>query len=487
MTTATGVDPRTGEMVTEFGLPATEDVRAVAAAAAQAAAALDEIGRAGRANLLRRYADRLDARRADVVSVASRETALSEARLDGEVSRTVGQLRLFASVIDDGGYLEIAIDHANDVDVPQDLRRVLVPVGPVAIFGASNFPLAFSVPGGDTASALAAGCPVVVKAHPSHPATSALCLEELSGAVADTELPRGTVGMVSGLEAGMELVSHPDIRAVSFTGSLSGGRALLDRINARPDPIPFFGELSSLNPLVVSPAAAALRGQQIAAGLVASVTGSGGQLCTKPGLVMVPEGTSGDALVAHMQAGVAELPEVALLNERVYEAYVDGVGEQGRGGRPAGWWVRPVIVESSKDAALPEECFGPTTVVRRYRDLDEAAALIEQGPGSLTISLHAEPSEHEAMARVLRSARSKSGRLVLNGFPTGVAVTWAQHHGGPWPSATSHHTSVGATAIRRFLRPVVYQGFWESWVPEEVRDAHRGLPRRVNGRIESAS
>lgn len=485
--TSTGVDPRTGEAVSEFGLPQTEDVNTAVASAARAADALDEVGRSGRAVFLRRCADRLEARRVDLVTVAGRETALSEARLDGEVTRTVGQFRMFADVLDDGGYLEIAIDHADGATVPQDLRRMLVPVGPVAVFGASNFPLAFSVPGGDTASALAAGCPVVVKAHPSHPATSALCFAELSGAVVDSKLPQGTIGMVSGLEAGMELVGHPDIRAVSFTGSLAGGRALWDRISARPDPVPFFGELGSLNPLVVSPRAAEQRGEQIAADLIASVVGSGGQLCTKPGLVMVPDGAAGDVLVAAMHAAVAELPEVALLNERVYEAYVARVGREGRGLRSAGWWVRPVILESVDDTELPEECFGPTTVVRRYRDLAEAASLIQGGPGSLTVSLQAEPGERKVLKPVLRAARSKSGRVVLNGFPTGVAVTWAQHHGGPWPSATSDQTSVGATAIRRFLRPVVYQGFWESWVPEEVRDGQHGLPRRVDGRIEHAS
>jgi NADP-dependent aldehyde dehydrogenase len=285
MTDVLSIDPRTGEAV-EVVAPetTTEEVDRLCAAALAAAPGLDALGRAGRAALLRALADALEARRDDVVAVADREAALGPARLNGELTRTCYQLRLFAEVLEEGSYLEAAIDHAGETPMgPRpDLRRMLVPIGPVAVFGSSNFPLAFSVPGGDTASALAAGCPVVVKAHSSHPATSKLVFEVLSEAARKAGAQEGTLGIVYGQRAGARLVAHPAIRAVGFTGSVTGGRALLQIIEQRPDPIPFYGELSSLNPVVVTPSAAAERGDTIGRELVGSFTLGAGQFCTKP-------------------------------------------------------------------------------------------------------------------------------------------------------------------------------------------------------------
>ncbi|HVV24513.1 MAG TPA: aldehyde dehydrogenase family protein, partial [Pseudonocardiaceae bacterium] len=369
-----------------------------------------------------------------------------------------------------------------------DLRRMLVPIGPVAVFGASNFPLAFSVPGGDTASALAAGNPVVVKAHGSHPGTSRLVFEILRDAA-----PDGVIGIVFGRAAGERLVTHPVIRAVGFTGSLDGGRALLDAINARPDPIPFYGELSSLNALVVSEHAARERAARIGEGLVASVTGSAGQLCTKPGLVLVPSGADGDAVVAAAAAALTRAEVVPLLNRRIRDSYMadtrglrqtPGVSTVAHGVAVSdGFGVPPLLVTVAADHvadAAFAEYFGPAAVIVRYATTTELTDVIARLPASLTASVHlgaAEPAPPW-----LDRLRHTAGRLVFNGYPTGVAVSWAQHHGGPWPATNSLFTSVGATAVRRFLRPVTWQDAPATALPDELRDipAHP-LPRRVDG------
>src|SRR3954447_15794247 len=324
MADVVSTDPRTGQQI-EVVLPETtaEGVDRICAAALTAAPALDELGRAGRARLLGALADALEAARDDIVALADRETALGTTRLNGELTRTCYQLRLFAEVLDEGSYLEATIDHAGETPMgPRpDLRRMLLPVGPVAVFGASNFPLAFSVPGGDTASALAAGCPVVVKAHGSHPATSQLVFDVLEAAARKADAPDGTLGLVHGLRAGADLVAHPAIRAVGFTGSVQGGRALLEIIEQRPAPVPFFGELSSLNPVVVTPQAAAERGRTIGAELVGSFTLGGGQFCTKPGLAFVPTGRQGDAVVEAMADAVRGSGAPVLLNEGIAGSY----------------------------------------------------------------------------------------------------------------------------------------------------------------------
>ena len=501
MSDVVSVDPRTGEAVEVVAQETTpEEVDRLCAAALAAAPALEELGRAGRAALLRALADALEARRDDVVAVADRETALGPTRLNGELTRTCYQLRIFAEVLEEGSYLEAAIDSAGDTPMgPRpDLRRMLVPIGPVAVFGASNFPLAFSVPGGDTASALAAGCPVVVKAHGSHPATSQLVFDVLVQAAREAGAPDGTLGIVHGLQAGADLVAHPAIRAVGFTGSVTGGRALLEIIERRPDPVPFFGELSSLNPVVVTPAAAAERGTTIGAELVGSFTLGGGQFCTKPGLAFVPAGPEGDAVVEAMAEAVRGAAAPVLLNEGIAASYgrisdglaaAPGVAEIARGADPSGpgFQAVPRLLATSA-ADLPhevtEECFGPVSVVARYDGDKELFAALDAMPSSLTATVLRGAGETELPLAVSQELRTRAGRLVYDAYPTGVAVSWAQHHGGPWPSTNSQHTSVGTTAIRRFLRPVTWQGAPQEVLPEELTDDYRGIPRRIDGVLQ---
>jgi NADP-dependent aldehyde dehydrogenase len=494
------IDPRTGETVEVVAQETTAgEVDRLVAAALAAAPALDAMGRAGRAALLRGLADALEARREDVVAVADRETALGETRLNGELTRTCYQLRLFAEVVEEGSYLEATIDHAGDTPMgPRpDLRRMLVPLGPVAVFGASNFPLAFSVPGGDTASALAAGCPVVVKAHGSHPATSQLVFDVLVEAAGKAGAPEGTFGIVHGLQAGADLVAHPAIRAVGFTGSVNGGRALLEIIERRPDPVPFYGELSSLNPLIVTPSAAGERGEVIGRELVGSFTLGGGQFCTKPGLAFVPAGTDGDRVVEAMADAVRATPAPVLLNEGIAASYgrisdglagAPGVQEVARGEEPAGEGFRAVprlLTTTAADLphAVTEECFGPVSVVARYDGESELFAALGALPSSLTATVLRGAGETELPLSVSQELRTRAGRLVYDAYPTGVAVSWAQHHGGPWPSTNSQHTSVGTTAIRRFVRPVTWQGAPADVLPEELTDGYEGIPRRIDGKL----
>lgn len=495
------VDPRTGEPGEVVAAETTTgEVDRLCRAALAAAAPLEELGRAGRAALLRALSDALEARRDDVVAVADRETALGPTRLNGELTRTCYQLRLFAEVLDDGGYLEAAIDSAGDTPMgPRpDLRRMLVPIGPVAVFGASNFPLAFSVPGGDTASALAAGCPVVVKAHGSHPATSQLVFQILAEAAAAASVPDGTLGIVHGVRAGAALVAHPAIRAVGFTGSLNGGRALQRIIDQRPDPVPFFGELSSLNPVVITPRAAAERGEAIGRELVGSFTLGAGQFCTKPGLAFVPAGPDGDRLVDAMADAVRGVVAQILLNEGIAASYerisdqlaaIPGVEEVARGGRPTGAGFQAVprlLTTSAADlpAEVTEECFGPVCVIARYDGEKELLSALDALPSSLTATVLRGQGETELPLTVAQELRTRAGRLLFDNYPTGVAVSWAQHHGGPWPSTNSQYTSVGTTAIRRFLRPVTWQSAPHEVLPEELTDDYDRIPRRIDGVLQ---
>jgi NADP-dependent aldehyde dehydrogenase len=493
VTAVTSVDARTGEVLGIVAQESTgEEAGAACARAAEAFPELEGMGRDGRAGLLRAMAGALETARTRIVEVADRESALGEQRLNGELTRTCFQLNLFADVLHEGAYTEATIDHAGPTAMgPRpDLRRMLVPVGPVAVFGASNFPLAFSVPGGDTASALAAGCPVVVKAHPSHPATSQLCFELLAGAVRETRAPEGTLGLVHGAQAGTDLVAHPAIRAAAFTGSNRGGRALFDVANARPEPIPFYAEMGSLNPLVVTPSAAAERAEEIAEGYVGSVTLGAGQFCTKPGLVFVPAGEAGDRVRAAMAGRVRALGGTTLLNTGIREAFEDGVGRlRGQAGvevvAEGDGTAAPVLFAvraADFGGALTEECFGPAAVLVEYAGEEELLAVLTGLPGNLTATVHTSGEDAVLAGRLAGALREKAGRLVWNGFPTGVAVSHAQHHGGPYPATTNAlHTSVGATSIRRFLRPVTWQDAPAGVLPLELRDGDPGIPRRVDG------
>ncbi|MCX4968605.1 aldehyde dehydrogenase (NADP(+)) [Streptomyces sp. NBC_00654] len=496
------VDPRTGNPREQVAVEATaEDVdRAVGVAHAVRDALAD---RTVRAAFLRTAADLLGEAGEQVIEAADAETALGPARLTGELARTAAQLRAFAEAVDEGAYLDIRIDHEDATRTPPwpDLRRYRIPLGVVAVYAAGNFPLAFSVPGGDTASALAAGCPVVVKAHPDHPATSELCASVLRRAAARVGLPEDVLTLVHGFEAGVELIGHPLVSAAGFTGSVRGGRALFDAAAARPAPIPFHGELGSLNPVVVTEAAAAERGEQIGAGLGGSMTMGAGQFCTKPGFVLAPAGEAGDRLLKALAETVGAAGAGVMLGHRMRDAFLAGVRERaaladveapvipGAGGEhtvSAGFLTVPaarLTAEGPHDALL-EECFGPVTVVARYASEDEITAVLSRLPGNLTATLQIAAEEAAGGAAGLLAALTPlAGRVLVNGWPTGVAVAPAQHHGGPYPASTSTSTSVGATAIERWLRPVSYQGTPQALLPPELReDNPLGLPRRVDGR-----
>ncbi|MFD3653758.1 aldehyde dehydrogenase (NADP(+)) [Streptomyces sp. NPDC058620] len=498
------VDPRTGNPREQVAVEATaEEVdRAVRAAHAVRGSLAD---RTVRAAFLRTAADLLVEAGEHVIEAADAETALGPARLTGELARTAAQLRAFAEVVDEGTFLDIHIDHEDADRTPPwpDLRRYKIPLGVVAVYAASNFPLAFSVPGGDTASALAAGCPVVVKAHPDHPATSELCASVLRRAAARNGLPEDVVNLVHGFGAGVALVKHPLVSAAGFTGSIRGGRALFDAAAARPTPIPFHGELGSLNPVVVTEAAAAERGEQIGAGLAGSMTMGAGQFCTKPGFVLVPAGGTGDQLLKSLTDVVSDSQSAVMLDQRMRDAFVAGVRERaelpdvtapvtpGAGSEHTvspGFLTVPAqrLAEEGPHDALLEECFGPVTVVARYETEDEITAVLSRLPGNLTATLQTAGEEtDESAARLLAALTPLAGRVLVNGWPTGVAVAPAQHHGGPYPATTSTSTSVGATAIERWLRPVTYQTTPDALLPPELRESNPlGLPRRVDGHRE---
>ncbi len=459
---------------------------------------------AERAHWLRTVADRLDEAAGELIAIATAETGLATPRLVGEVARTTGQLRMFAAVIQEGSYVEAIIDHAAPTAAPPrpDLRRILRPIGPVAVFAASNFPFAFSVAGGDTASALAVGAPVVVKAHSGHPRLSLRTAEVVSAALAEAGAPDSLFGLVGAAgdgtsrAVGIELVEHPLVAAASFTGSVAGGRALADRAAARQEPIPFFGELGSLNPVVVTAEADAARGEALAAGLSASFQGSAGQLCTKPGIVFVPRGSALEgALPAHVGAAPHRLLTDAI--DRGFRSGVEHLAavpgvELVAGGAVGEDLPSPVAYAVDLDVfaderhrhVLAAEVFGPATLLVRYDALDALLPVLAGLEGSLTATIHAEPENETVVADLAEVLAARTGRLLFDGWPTGVAVAWSQHHGGPWPATTSQHTSVGATAVRRFQRPIVYQDAPVAVLPPELHeDNPLRIPRRVDGAL----
>ncbi|MGW2490748.1 aldehyde dehydrogenase (NADP(+)) [Streptomyces sp. NPDC001606] len=500
------VDPRTGKQREQVAVEATaQEVDAAVRAAHAARGALAD--RTVRAAFLRSAAAGLDAAKDGLVETADAETALGPVRLTGELARTTYQLRAFADIVDEGAFLDVVINHPDDTATPPipDLRRYKVPLGVVAVYSASNFPFAFSVAGGDTASALAAGCPVVVKAHPDHPALSELVATVLRRAAAEHGIPEGVVGVVHGFEAGVELIRHPLVAAAGFTGSVRGGRALFDAAAARPVPIPFHGELGSLNPVLVTEAAAAERAEEIGTGLAGSMTLGVGQFCVKPGLVLVPSGAGGDRLVKSLTDAVAGTASGVLLDHRMRDNFIAGVAERcrldgvespvtpGAAGEHTvspGFLTVPAssLTEEGAYDLLLEECFGPVTVVVRYEDEDDATAVLSRLPGNLTATVQLSAEEAAGAGRgtqILAELTPLAGRVLVNGWPTGVAVAPAQHHGGPYPATTSTSTSVGGTAIERWLRPVAYQNAPAALLPPELRDDNPlGLPRRFNGVLE---
>ncbi|HEY1568291.1 MAG TPA: aldehyde dehydrogenase (NADP(+)) [Solirubrobacteraceae bacterium] len=507
-----GVDPRTGRPGPEIAESTADELDAVIAAAAQAAHDPRLTDASRRAQMLRGAAGRLRERKDEIVALAGGETGLPEGRLSGELQRTAVQLEMLADVIVGGDHLEVIIDPADPQAAPvprPDVRRMLHPVGPVAVFGASNFPLAFSTAGGDTASALAAGCPVVVKGHPAHPRAGSLVAEQVSAAVADAGLPAGTFGHV--LEAGFglaqRLVTDDRIEAVAFTGSLRGGRAIMGHAAARPRPIPVYAEMGSLNPVVVTEAALAARGAEIADGLAASVATFGGQLCTKPGIVLFPAGAAGDRFCDLVGDRLTAAATQVLLTKAIADGFaagladvdaVPGVTRLGERAAPAGDGEADAIFAAAAPTAyradavamnaeaLREEHFGPAVILVAYADAGEVVDALRPLGGQLAISIHSEPADTEWVQAILPQCVAQAGRIVFDGFSTGVSVCWAMMHGGPYPaSSNAAATSVGMTAIGRFLRPVAYQNAPAALLPAGLADDNPlGVPRRVDGVME---
>ncbi|MBW8301602.1 MAG: aldehyde dehydrogenase (NADP(+)) [Hydrogenophaga sp.] len=444
--------------------------------------------RAERAAFLEAIAEEIDARGDDITEIGSGETGLPKARLVGERGRTVGQLRLFAAHILKGEYL----DRRHDAALPDrqplprpDLKLMQRPIGPVGVFGASNFPLAFSTAGGDTASALAAGCPVVVKGHEAHPGTAEIVAAAIDAAIKRCGVHPGVFSLVQGgrREVGTALVQHPLIKAVGFTGSLGGGRALFDLCARRPEPIPFFGELGSVNPMFMLPEAMAKRGEAIAKGWVGSLTMGAGQFCTNPGIVVLIAGPEADAFAAAAEQALGAVGPQTMLTEGMANAYRSGATKIA-----AADGVRAVLTSTcdlrnatpylfattGKDwlanHVLGEEVFGPLGMIVTVSDAEEMLAVARSLAGQLTTSLHLEAGDEAIAAKLLPILERKAGRLLANGFPTGVEVADAMVHGGPYPASTNFGaTSVGTMAIRRFLRPVCYQDIPVALLPEDLR------------------
>ncbi|ROZ42731.1 aldehyde dehydrogenase (NADP(+)) [Rhodococcus sp. WS3] len=498
--TINSIDPRTGLTLTHDIEPTDQgQLDRVVEQARSAGSSLADLKPSERAQLMRSIADELDAD-PEVVAAADLETALGVPRLTGELARTSFQFRFFADVLDDGAYLGAVIDRQVPGPPPvghPDLRRMLSPLGPVAVFGPSNFPLAFGVVGGDTASALAAGCPVITKAHSSHPRTSQIATNAIARAVKALGAPDGTHATVYGRDAGTALVTDPRIKAVGFTGSLSGGRRLFDLASNRPEPIPFFGELGSLNPVVVTRAAASQRADDIAAGYAASITGSGGQFCTKPGLLLLPSGPAGDQLLKAVKHAVERISGSWLLNSATLRDFQEYVAELSTSDevdvltmqssvQEPGLWANPTVFVAPLNAAdnnpsLLAECFGPSSVILRYDNDIALLSFLGSQAGSLTATLHMDEAVDEVVGtRILAAMRRFAGRVLVGGYPTGVAVTYSMTHGGPYPASTAAaHTSVGATAIRRFLRPITFQSVPDALLPAELRDGNPlRIPRR---------
>ncbi|WP_064576664.1 aldehyde dehydrogenase (NADP(+)) [Cupriavidus gilardii] len=481
------------------------EVDQACALAAEAFDACRALPDAARAAFLDEIAARIEAIGDALILRAMDETGLPRARLEGERARTTGQLRMFAALVRSGDAWDVRIEPALPQRQPPrtDLRLRRIGVGPVAVFGASNFPLAFSVAGGDTASALAAGCPVVAKAHPAHPGTSELVGRAVQQAVAAAGLPEGVFSLLfdAGHAVGAALVAHPAIQAVGFTGSRRGGLALMAIAAARPIPIPVYAEMSSVNPNILLPAALARRGDALARDFVASVTLGCGQFCTNPGLVLAVGGEAFERFVAAAAGAIAAVPAGVMLTAGIARAYADGVERlishpavatvaQGARvpGRATATLFRVRAADLLADARLAEECFGPCSVLVECADAEQLREVLQQGEGQLTATLHLDDDDHDAARALLPMLERKAGRILANGFPTGVEVCDAIVHGGPFPATSDgRSTSVGTAAIERFLRPVCYQNLPDAVLPDALRDGNPlGLRRRVGGKPEGA-
>ena len=495
MTAVSSYDPRTGETVWTADETTPEQLAAVVEAATGAASAIARATPSERRGWLYRIAEALEAHQDELTALAERETALGTSRLTGEVARAANQLRFYGDVAAEGSYLGVTIDDATGT-TPR-IVRVNRPLGPVAVFGASNFPFAFSVLGNDTGAAIAAGCPVVVKAHPAHLGLSHRQAEIAQDALDAAGAPRGTFGMVSGHQPGADLVRAPAISAVAFTGSQGGGLALWRLANERDVVIPVYAEMGTVNPVVVT-REGAVDMASVAAGFVGSFAMGHGQFCTKPGLMLAPAGVGAAKAVASALRAAA--PSPVMLTKAIADAVTVGIAEMEVAGadvvdllEPSGsGWAAPAAVLRADLAALRpgsrllEECFGAVALVCEYETDEELADALATLQSSLAASLISGGHKDPQAQLVLEALSRKVGRVVVDDWPTGVAFTWAQQHGGPWPSTSvPSATSVGAQGLGRFVRPVAFQSANDAWLPPEARaDNPWQLPRRVNGAME---
>ena len=499
-----GINPATGESLQPGYAAASEDeLERAAELATGAFATFGKSSGADRAAFLRKIADNIEGIVDDLAALAPQETGLPEGRIRMETGRTCGQLRLFASVVEDGSWVDARIDHADPERAPvpkPDTRSMERPLGPVAVFCASNFPIAFSVAGGDTAAALAAGCPVIVKAHHSHPGTAELVGQAVSAAVKECGLLEGTFSLLygPGREIGQALAQHPSIKAAGFTGSRAGGQSLMKLAADRPEPIPFYAEMSSINPVFILPEALAKRGEALATGLHGSLTLGVGQFCTNPGLTIAANDASLEPFVSKLAELVGGSPGATMLNPGISDAYdsgantlggnnaVDSVaqGESGEGQCQA----RAALFRTTADAFLADESlgaelFGPSTLVVTHDGTDKMLALARSLEGQLTATVHGTDADLEANRELLDVLETRAGRVLINGFPTGVEVCHSMVHGGPYPATSDgRSTSVGSNAIHRFTRAVCYQSFPDTLLPAELQEANPlGIRRMVDG------
>ena len=498
-----GINPATGAELPElFHTASAEDVDRAATLAKKAFDVYSRTSGSVRAAFLRAIANELEAVRPLIAERVPLETGLPEGRANGELGRTIGQLRMFADLVEDGSWVDARLETAQPDRAPvpkPDLRTMQIPLGPVAVFGASNFPLAFSVAGGDTASALAAGCPVVCVAHYAHPGVSELAGQAILRAASACSLPEGVFSLLQGTgqEVGAPLVAHPAIKAVGFTGSRFAGLALSKIASERKEPIPVFAEMSSINPVVILEGALAERSESLAAGLAGSVSMGVGQFCTNPGLVFLPEGSAAETFVSQFASQMDASKGGVALHAGIAAAYTQSVtvkdensnvetvvaATPSEGSRVSPWIFRTTAAALLQDDALAAETFGPSTTLITYSDSAELAKLISSLEGQLSGTLQYADSDLPLNDGVVSAMRSRVGRLLLNGFPTGVEVCGAMVHGGPFPATTDgRSTSVGTLAIHRFTRPFCYQAFVQDALPAELKDGNPlGIWRTVDG------
>ena len=487
-------NPTTGEKLQPGFIPATaEEVEQAVQLAAEAFHSFSRTSGRERGAFLRKIASKIEAITPDIVERAGLETALPAGRLQSETARTCNQLRLFAQVAEEGSWVNARIDHAEPDRKPlpkPDIRSMLRPLGPVVVFGASNFPLAFSVAGGDTASALAGGNTVIVKAHAAHPGTSELVARAIQESVRECGLPEGVFSVLfgHGSDIGTTLMKHRLVRAGGFTGSRTAGRVLMDVAASRPEPIPFYAEMSSTNPVFILPGALRERGETIASGLHTSFTLGAGQFCTKPGMVFLEQGTDANKFCEKLKELVGGASPFHLLTKAIHSSYDLAVSKrktdpavttvaENRAPSTPGFCANSVVFETNADSFLGSnleaEIFGPTTLLVRHTNRDQILSIARSLEGHLTATIHGTEQDLHDFADLIAILETKVGRLIFNGFPTGVEVTHAMVHGGPYPSTSDgRSTSVGTQAIFRFTRLVCYQGFPEGALPDELKDAN---------------